>query len=697
MQETTSLKLESPLRFLKGVGPEREKAFARIGLKTVLDLFHYYPRRYENRAPVKPVREAVPGEKECVQGSVTSKGFIRTRGGPGLFRLVLGDAAGGALFGTWFNMPYLSNVFKTGSQVALYGRVEREGRNFKMTHPEYEIVSETPGTPNVHIGRIVPVYPLTEDLRQKGLRQLQFNLHETQSHLVREYLPSEIRDRLGLVDEGGAVRQIHFPDTIDALEAARRRLVFDEFFLMQTVIQMKKAKLGARAALAHAGGAEEVKALTSALDFELTVGQKSAIRDILADMKKPRAMNRLVQGDVGSGKTVVAAAALAFTAANGFQGAFMAPTEVLAQQQFLTLVRLLEPLGFRCAYLAQDTDPKARAEALAAVRSGAANVVVGTHAVIQAEVQFANLGLAVIDEQHKFGVVQRSALQAKAAGKAPHLLLMTATPIPRSLAMTLYGDLDLSTIAELPKGRRPVKTLWAPEEKRVDVYALVESLLDRGRQAYVICPLVENSSGTARSAVDSHAELSRIFAPRKVGLLHGRMKAEEKNAVMADFKSRKIELLVSTVVVEVGVDVPNASVMIVENAERFGLAQLHQLRGRVGRGSEESFCVLFSDSAVEISIDRLRAFEETESGFDIAEKDLELRGSGDLVGERQHGLPELRIGHLAHDIEILALARREAGVLVSKDPKLTLPVHAPILAALKERFSAPKEKLETLA
>jgi ATP-dependent DNA helicase RecG len=688
MDQKTSLK--TPVRYLKGVGPERQKVLERLGLRTIGDLFTFFPRRHEDRSPIRTVSELSAGEKACVRGTVTSRGLIRTRHGKSIFRLVVSDGRS-TLIASWFNQPYLLKVFPPKSSVTLYGMVEKEGRHLQMIHPEYELAAA--GAQTVHSGRIVPVYPLTEDLSQKAMRQLLFGLTQDQMHLLNDPLSDARRNTAGLLDSFSAFRNIHFPESADSLKKAYERLVFDEFLVIQLAVQMKKRRLQAEnRALSHASGDGEVRRMLGALGFELTPGQSAAVEDVLRDMKRARPMHRLVQGDVGSGKTVVAAAGLAFTAANGFQGALMAPTEVLAQQHAVTLTQLLEPLGMSCAYLAQGIAEDERARILAGLASGALQVVVGTHALIQENVRFRKLGLVVIDEQHKFGVAQRAALREKCASSS-HLLLMTATPIPRTLAMTLYGDLDISSITELPRGRQPVRTLWVGNDRRREICAFLEAQIEKGRQGYVICPLISAKKELSpKGVLEAHRELSEFFSRRRVGLLHGKMKGAEKKRIMQDFRQGRIELLVSTVVIEVGVDVPNATVVVIENAEKFGLAQLHQLRGRVGRGAEESFCFLISDAAGDETAERLSAFERTQSGFEIAEKDLGLRGAGDLVGGRQHGLPELRIGDLARDAAILLRARQAAARVLERDPELEHGENAALKHALEARFRASDEK-----
>ena len=691
------ISLTTSLRTIKGVGPERYKLLAQLGLQTFEDALHFFPRRYEDRTAVRKIRDLTLGDKECVVGTVVSRGIIRARGQL-IFRAVISDGTH-TLFATWFGQPYLSGVFLPKSRVIFYGKSEQFGKHIQMFHPEYEILKEESNPPTVHAGRIVPIYPLTEELSQKSLRQLLFAVSQKISALLRDPLTSEMRKKWALRERVWAVKEIHFPSNFRSQKEAYARLVFDEFFAMQLLIQRRRRKLDQKdAAVVHARGEEVVAAWIRALEFELTEGQKMAIRDVLADMRRDRAMTRLVQGDVGSGKTVVAAAGLLFTVTNGFQGALMAPTDVLAQQHYLNLSRMLEPLGIEVGFLGQGMPVEERQKNLEGIATGSVQIAVGTHALIQKEVRFKNLGLAVADEQHKFGIFQRAALKEKSAARAPHFLLMTATPIPRTLAGTLYGELDVSTMEDLPEGRRPVRTLWVHEKKRTEIYRFVEGLLAEGRQAYVVCPSVDKSkAGSLKSVAETHRELSQIFGARKVAYLHGRMKPDAKKKLMADFKAGASQILVSTVVIEVGVDVPNASVMIVENAERFGLAQLHQLRGRVGRGQWDSFCILFSDTEDPEAAERLSHFEKTSSGFEIAQKDLELRGGGDLLGSRQHGLPELRIGDLSRDMEIFAKARQAAIELAQKDPDLLRPEHKFLKLEIKKRFDLKDDKLMVVA
>ncbi len=687
LQDKNPVVWDTPVRFLKGVGPERSKALATLGIERLEDVFYYFPRRYEDRTLVKRIGQLQLNEKDCVAARVSSRGFVRRRSGQGIFRVVLMDEKD-TLFATWFNQPYLAKVFLPNTNAVLIGRVEKEGGHFHMIHPEYEIrKDENSGSAGIHFGRIVPIYPLTEEVGQKGLRHFMFKAMESHSAAVDEFLPAVLRRRQRLIERRQALRDIHFPASFKDLEAAYRRLVFDEFFLMQLLIQKRKNMLAARRPdHAHLKGEERIAALIATLPFALTKGQRRAVLDIVEDMKKDAPMNRLLEADVGSGKTVVAAAALAFTTANGFQGALMAPTEVLAQQLYFVLSQWLEPLGISCGYLAQGQTAEDKNAIVRKLAEGNLGVVIGTHALLENKIVFKNLGLVVIDEQHKFGVYQRSALREK-SGMPSHLLLMTATPIPRTLAMTLYGDLDISIIAESPKGRKGVKTYWISETKRAETFRFIDGLLSKGQQGFVVCPLVnEREQSTLKSAEATARLLSQSLSNRRVGLLHGQMKSPEKEKIMQEFKSGRLDLLVSTVVIEVGIDVPNASILVIENAERFGMAQLHQLRGRIGRGKEESFCFLFSNATDEETVERLSTFESLDSGFALAEKDLEIRGAGDIVGAKQHGMPKLRIGDLVKDIELLTEARKEAVMLLQRDPTLTLPAHKRLKKCMEQRF-----------
>jgi len=684
------LTLKSPVRYLKGVGPEKERVLGRLGVRTVGDLFGIFPRRYEKRFPVKRIGDLTFEEKECVVGVVASRGLIRWRGGRSVFKAVLRDGAQ-ALFAVFYHQPYLTQVFKPKQQAVLYGTAEKKGKRIEMAHPEWELFDGVVPARTPHHGRWVPVYPLTEELGQKYLRQTLHAALAAHTESIPETLPADLRERAGLLDARTAYRQIHFPSSEASREGAYKRLVFEEFLCLGLFMERRRARLRQeREEVAHAADWRDVQGFLDSLPFTLTTGQKRACEEIVRDMQGKRAMNRLIQGDVGSGKTVVAATALFFTARSGFQGVLMAPTEVLAQQLYLNMVQLLEPFGIRVGYLSQSTEPAHREILYGALERGDIAVVVGTHALLDVKLRFKKLGLAVVDEQHKFGVEQRALLRKK-QGVLSHFLMMTATPIPRTLAMTLYGDMDISEIVEKPKGRLPIRTLLFRSEHHRAVYRWLENVLEEGSQAFVVCPRVD--VGGEKGAIAHAEELKKVFSRRKVALLHGRMKSAEKNAVMGVFKEGKADLLVTTVLIEVGVDVPNARFMLIENAEKFGLAQLHQLRGRIGRGSEESFCVLFSDSEEPETRQRLDAFAQTESGFEIAEKDLEQRGSGELHGQKQHGLLELRIGDLVRDAELLKRAKEEARSLIEKDPELSAPANRALRRLVQERFGRQKESL----
>jgi len=687
--------LKTLVRYIKGVGPKRSEYLAKIGLNTIEDILYYLPKRYEDRSSVTAIKDLKPGDASTVQGEILSLSSRTGRSGASIFKAVVVDPTG-SMHATWFNQPYLRDKLKAGDKVVLYGKVEIYDR-LQMVQPEYEILEEKEiAVENLNIGRIVPVYSLTAELTQRSLRSLTFKAISEYVKFAAERLPTYIIARQRLVDIKFALRNIHFPKTFEMLEKAYKRIVFEEFFILQLALAIRKKGRGPEEqAFGHSMKAGELSgALRRALQFELTEAQKKAVSEIERDMSGTKPMNRLLEGDVGSGKTVVAAHALALAVQNGFQGVIMAPTEVLARQHFISLSELLMPLGINVVLLIGGMDAKARERVYSEIRDAKADVIVGTHAIIQGSVEFRNLGLAVIDEQHKFGVAQRAILRRKGAN--PHVLIMTATPIPRTLALTVYGDLDISTMKELPKGRKPITTYWVEEEKRDQMYGFIREELMNGRQAYIVCPLIEdkirNPKFEIRNVKNTFEELkNKIFTEYEVGLLHGKMSTREKDKVMKDFKKGKIDLLVSTVVIEVGIDIPNASVMLIENADRFGLSQLHQLRGRIGRGSHESYCILLADPKTDAGADRLKAIEGTLDGFEIAEADMDLRGPGEIFGTRQHGLPEIRFGNLAKDFGIMELARKEAFALIEKDPGLSEEHHQLLKKSLYERFRGKME------
>jgi len=683
--------LQSPLQYLKGVGPQRAKLLSRLGLETIEDGLFFVPSRHEDRSHLTPFGALGEGKAQSCSGTIVGIS-PPPRGNPRApFAVTLRDGTG-YLTAVWFNQPYLEKVLKRGQTLVLHGRVARfRNGPLQMQHPDFEIVEEGEDEA-LHTGRLVPIYGLTEGLTQRPLRRLIWRLVEEHAAGVPEILPDAVRRRRALISLPVAVRAIHFPGSEAELSAARRRLVFDDFLLLQLGLAIRRQREGRARGLSLDPAGELVGRLRRSLPFALTDAQERVWEEIRRDLAGPYAMNRLLQGDVGSGKTIVAAMAILTAVDAGYQAALMAPTEILAEQHLMTLEQWLPPLGVPVALLTSAIKGRERDARLAGVASGAISCLVGTHALVQEGVEFRRLGLAVVDEQHRFGVVQRAVLRRK--GDNPHVLVMTATPIPRTLALTLYGDLDVSVIDELPPGRQPIATAARTEAKRAQIYAFLRRQIAEGRQAYVVCPLVEESEATDLKAATEMAErLQReVFADLRVGLLHGRMPLGGKEAVMGAFKAGEIHVLVSTTVIEVGIDVANASVMLVEHAERFGLSQLHQLRGRVGRGPWKSYCILLrSGTSSAEARRRIDAMTHTQDGFRIAEVDLELRGPGDFFGTRQSGLPQFRVADLLRDGRALEEARQEAFDLVAADPDLALPDHRGLRAALLARWRGKLE------
>jgi ATP-dependent DNA helicase RecG len=677
--------LNSPLSSLMGVNKVNQERLARLGLKTIRDLLYHFPRRYDDFSALKTINRLALGDEVTVVGVVQEAKLQHTRSGQALVRVVVYDGTG-TIEARWFNQPYLLKRIKEGVEIVLSGRVEEYLGRLVFTSPEWEPLQRE----LLHTARLVPIYPLTEGLNARWLRRLMKSTLDYWCPRLADPLPGEMLSSLGLMDLGRALAQIHFPENRETLEQARQRLCFDELLLLQLGIQLQRqawrAEPGPAVPLDHAA----LEAFIAGLPFQLTNAQRRAIGEILQDMERPVPMSRLLQGDVGSGKTVVAAAAILAAARAGLQAAIMAPTSILAEQHYRTLTQLLA--GFpeiRCALLVGSLSAAEKERLHQEIAQGAVQVVVGTHALIQSTVEFARLGLVVVDEQHRFGVEQRGALRAKGDGLRPHLLAMSATPIPRTLAMTFYGDLDLTVLDELPPNRQRVLTAVRDRSSRERIYAFIASQVEQGRQAFIICPLVEESEQLdAKSAVEEYERLQRDIFPRlRLGLLHGRMNADEKDQVMTAFKEGAYDILVSTAVVEVGIDVPNATVILVEGAERFGLAQLHQFRGRVGRGEWKSYCILLSDDPSEESLKRLQVMTETDDGFVLAEKDLELRGPGDFFGVRQSGLPTLKVARLS-DLATLEKAREQAQRLLARDPSLSLPEHQALAASVRRFWSA---------
>jgi ATP-dependent DNA helicase RecG len=687
MERRASVRLDTEVRFLKGVGDKRAQILAKLELYTLQDLLYHLPRRYEDRSQFRRIAHARPGEAATFAGKLITVDNITPRRGLTLTKAFLDDGSG-ALELVWYNQPYLKDrlLKLRNRRIVVYGVVKDTGWGLQMETPEWEDLEENDSMDGLlHTNRIVPIYPLTEGIGQKQMRQILWNAIQY-ADLVPEILPREVRERVGLMPVADAIRQVHFPDRMDLITPARQRLVFEEFFVMQLGIGIKRQQIAQERGIAMRIDEDRLmEKIRQIVPFELTNAQKRVIREIWDDMRRPHPMNRLLQGDVGSGKTIVAGAAILAAVDNQYQAAIMAPTEILAEQHYMVLHRLFQPLGITVELLVGRLTPRQRAQAYERIASGRGMVAVGTHALIQEGVSFARLGLAIVDEQHRFGVLQRAALRDK--GIAPHLLVMTATPIPRTLTLSLYGDLDVSIIDEMPPGRKPVKTYWKFPEDRLKVYEGVRKLVAQGRQAYIICPLIEESEKLqVRAAEDLYEHLRKdVFPDLRVGLLHGRMKPAEKEAVMEAFRAGEIDVLVSTTVIEVGVDVPNAVAMIIEDAERFGLAQLHQLRGRVGRGEHQSYCVLIADPKTDEGKARMEIMTRTNNGFLIAEEDLRIRGPGEIYGTRQSGMPSFRVADLVKDMHLLEVARQEAFRLLERDPDLNLPQHQRLKEAV-DRF-----------
>ena len=673
----TTLTPDTPVRYLKGVGPKTAERFEKLGILTLSDLLCHYPRRYLDFSKPYSIAEA-PADTECVvKAEVFAKpGGRILPGGRRMERITAGDDVS-SLEITWFNNPYAAQKLELGQEYYFQGIVTGGMLRRQMVNPQVRTDAQVKSSP------FEAVYPQTEGLTSSAIAKCVRQLLP-HAELLPDPLPSEMLKKYRLLSKADAVRAIHCPATEEEAFAARRRLIYEELLVLQLGIGRMKnhgaASTGAPMKKADASPFWE------SLSFSPTGAQRRAVEEILTDMSGETSMNRLLQGDVGSGKTLVAAAAIWACIRAGYQAALLAPTEILASQHAENLNRLLSPFGMRVALLTGGMKAAARRTTLAAIRDDEADLIVGTHAILSEGVEFARLGLAVVDEQHRFGVRQRGLLAEKAAN--PHLLVMSATPIPRTLGLLMYGDLDISILDELPPGRKPVKTRCITGKKRADLYGFLDREIGAGRQVYIVCPAIEDAGGSGLNAVKSYYEdIAKALLPdRRVGLMHGRLKPKEKAEVMEDFKAGRLDALVSTTVIEVGVDVPNATVMVIENAERYGLSALHQLRGRVGRGAAESWCFLVSDNASESVQKRLRFLCSTSDGFAVAQYDLETRGPGDFFGSRQHGLPTLQVADLMNDTRTLHAAQSEAAALLAADPLLERPEHALLAHQVEQMF-----------
>ena len=673
----TTLTPDTPVRYLKGVGPKTAERFEKLGIVTLADLLCHYPRRYIDFSRPYSIAEAPPDTECVVKAEVFAKPAGRILpGGRRMERITAGDDVS-SLEITWFNNPYAAQKLELGQEYYFQGIVTGGMLRRQMVNPQVRTDAQVKSSP------FEAVYPQTEGLTSSAIAKCVRQLLP-HAELLPDPLPSEMLKKYRLLSKADAVRAIHCPATEEEAFAARRRLIYEELLVLQLGIGRMKnhgaASTGAPMKKADASPFWE------SLSFSPTGAQRRAVEEILTDMSGETSMNRLLQGDVGSGKTLVAAAAIWACIRAGYQAALLAPTEILASQHAENLNRLLSPFGMRVALLTGGMKAAARRTTLAAIRDDEADLIVGTHAILSEGVEFARLGLAVVDEQHRFGVRQRGLLAEKAAN--PHLLVMSATPIPRTLGLLMYGDLDISILDELPPGRKPVKTRCITGKKRADLYGFLDREIDSGRQVYIVCPAIEDAGGSGLNAVKSYYEdIAKAYLPdRRVGLMHGKLKPKEKAEVMDDFKSGRLDALVSTTVIEVGVDVPNATVMVIENAERYGLSALHQLRGRVGRGAAESWCFLVSDNASESVQKRLKFLCSTSDGFAVAQYDLETRGPGDFFGSRQHGLPTLQIADLMNDTRTLHAAQSEAVALLAEDPLLERPEHALLARQVEQMF-----------
>lgn len=677
---STGYGLDASVTRLQNVGPAHAKKLQKLGVYTVNDLLYLFPRRYDDYSNLKTVSQLMYGEQVTVLLTVCEVRTRDTHRGISVTNVLLADPSG-TINATFFNQPFLQQQFKAGRRIVVSGRVDQDLGHLAFKSPEWEPLSRT----LLHTARVVPVYPLTEGITNRWVRRLVHDVVEFWADKVPDPLPEPIRQQAQLPDLNVALREIHFPTTPEKMESARRRLILDEFLAIQLGVLKQRRKWREQPGRALNVDDALVSGFLASLPFKLTDAQQRVLKEILGDIQRTQPMSRLLQGDVGSGKTVVAAVAMLTAIANGAQAALMAPTEILAEQHYKTISTILAntPNPPRVARLSGSMKNREKEQARTQIKNGEIDIAIGTHALIQEDVEFKDLALAVIDEQHRFGVEQRAMIRSK--GYHPHILVMSATPIPRTLALTLYGDLDLSVIDQMPPGRQEIKTKWLEPRERERAYAFIRNQVKEGRQAFVICPLIEESETIdAKAAVEEYERLQKqVYPELHVGLIHGKLKPSEKDETMNAFRDRAIDILVATSVVEVGIDVPNATVMLIEGADRFGLAQLHQFRGRVGRGAHQSYCLLLAEKKESIADDRLHVIESTQDGFKLAEEDLKLRGPGEFFGIRQSGLPDLKIAKLS-DTKILEEARTIAQELFDRDPNLQATEHQLLAHKVRE-------------
>lgn len=683
------MQLRDSISALKGVGEQVGRKLNKLGIFTVQDMIEHYPREYEDRRKITPLAEMELDTPINILVMVASTPQVTRKGNHILVTFRVKDATG-SIFVTFYGQAYMKNNFSVGERFLMYGKVKRQYGKVEMDSPEYQKVTDPSKIGEV--AKITPIYPATQKLSQKVIRGLILQSLEAVEEEIVDPIPENIRKQYDLMPKGEAVHQIHFPRNSESFFAARKRLVFEELFMLQLSLYQLKADFAKKLLGVSHKVTKELKDFMATLPFELTGAQKRVMREIVNDMKSPYAMNRLIQGDVGSGKTVIAAISLFIAVKDGFQGALMAPTEVLVVQHYEFLKEIMTPFGIEVGLITGSTTAKQKRELIARAKAGELHVLVGTHALIEDPVEMPNLGLVITDEQHRFGVRQRLKLTEK--GTMPDVMVMTATPIPRTLALILYGDMDISIIDELPPGRQPIKTNAVDSNYHERIYRFIEKHIHEGRQCYIICPMVEENEQMSelKNVIEYTAKLQAEQFPHiPMGYLHGKMKPKEKNAIMTQFASGEIKILVSTTVVEVGVNVPNATIIVIENAERFGLAQLHQLRGRVGRGKHQSYCILVSDSKNKVTKKRLQIMEESTDGFVIAETDLKLRGPGEFFGTKQHGLPEMKIANLYTDAKALKEVQKCVKLLLEMDPSLSLKENNKLLDEMKMRLD--KESL----